>query len=191
MDITPTEVHRLIGSVTAAVSLILLAHEGFRFLSRWVVYLLPAGLILLGSETFLDPLIHGGGESPHSPLETQQHYLAGGALVTAGIVEVLRVRGILASVRWQLLMPALIATIGILFFLHSQHGAASMAVLVGVQHRVMAATLLTAAFSKFFGYLRPEKSSDFDVGWLIALLIFGLEMLLYTEGGASPVPSHH
>jgi len=73
---------------------------------------------------------------------------------------------------------------GGMFLFHAQHEAAASAIVLTVQHRIFGATLAVAALAKAAAELGGEKARAFRVAWLLPLLVFGLEMLLYTEGGA-------
>lgn len=53
------------------------------------------------------------------------------------------------------------------------------------QHRVMGATLLVAVVGKALRELQSERTRGFEFGWLFALLLFGVELLLYTEEAAT------
>ncbi len=73
---------------------------------------------------------------------------------------------------------------GGMFLFHARHEAAAPAIVLTVQHRIFGATLAVAALAKAAAELGGEKARAFRVAWLLPLLVFGLEMLLYTEGGA-------
>lgn len=68
MALSSEQVHWLLGGLVTLVAAALLLRATGLVEAGWLRFILPAALLLLGAETFLDPLIHGG-KSPHGPAE--------------------------------------------------------------------------------------------------------------------------
>ena len=83
-----------------------------------------------------------------------------------------------------LVIPAVLAVLGIGFLRHHQHATGDM-LLQTVQHRIMGATLLLAAVVKLAANFRWRDGQWARAGWLLILLAFSLQLLLYAE-----VPGH-
>jgi hypothetical protein len=185
MGLTSEQVHWVLGGAISLIAVILLLRAAGVLRASWPRYFLPFGLLLLAGETFLDPLIHGLGTPQHEAAETAQHFVMGGLMAAVGLVELQRARDRLRSRFWGFLLPVGLLAVGILFLVHAQHDSAAPAILLIVQHRVMGATLVVAAAAKFLAELGQDKTRSFEAGWLVAMLVFGLELLLYTEASGA------
>jgi hypothetical protein len=80
-----------------------------------------------------------------------------------------------------------LVALGVIFLFHAQHEAAGPAILLVAQHRILGATLCLAAVAKALAETGQPKLRPFASGWLLLVLPAGLQLLLYTEGGA---PAH-
>ena len=54
----------------------------------------------------------------------------------------------------------------------------------------MGLTLITAGIAKALSAIGHHRTQAFAVAWLVPLLLFGLELLVYTEAGASSGHGH-
>lgn len=185
MKLTSEQVHHYGGAAIVLVSLLLLLFQLGLVQWAWLPYLLPLLLVGYGLESFLDMWIHGSAAPARYGPETAQHLYQGAAVTVAGIVEALILLGIVQGPLWGLFLPAALAVIGTIFFFHAQHDAAAPEALLIVQHRVFALTLFVAAAAKAYSLI-PGGGTAMASAWLLPLLLFGLEMLIYTEGGSGP-----
>lgn len=185
MKLTSEQVHHYGGAAFVFVSLLLLLFELGLVQWPWLPYLLPLLLVGYGVESFLDTWIHGSAAPAHYGPETAQHLFQGSAVTVAGIVEILILVGVLEHPLWGLFLPAALVVIGAIFFFHAQHDAAAPGLLLVIQHRIFAVTLFVAAAAKAYALI-PGNGTAMAAAWLLPLLLFGLEMLIYTEGSTRP-----
>lgn len=190
MNLTSEQVHHYGGAAFVVVSLLLLLAELGLVQWPWLAYLLPLLLVGYGVESLLDTWIHGSAAPAHYGPETAQHLFQGSAVAVAGIVELLILMGILEHPLWGLFLPAALVVTGAIFFFHAQHDTAAPGLLLVIQHRIFAVTLLVAAAAKAYSLI-PGSGTVMAVAWLLPLLLFGLEMLIYTEGDARPQQAAH
>lgn len=81
------------------------------------------------------------------------------------------------------MIPVVLTGLGVGFLWHEQHATGDM-LLQTVQHRIMGATLLLAAFVKLAASLRWREGQWSRAGWALVLVAFALQLLLYVEVGA-------
>lgn len=182
MQLTSELVHWLVGGLVTVLALLLLWAETRGERPRWTRFLIPAFLLLGALQAVFDPVLHGEAGPGGYELETAQHLVIGLVLLGIGIIEGLRAVGRLQHVVFAWALPAGIAFVGITFLLHSQHDADVPMILLVAQHRVHGATLLVAAVALALAGLNRAAPGLFRSVAFTALLLFGLEFILYTEG---------
>lgn len=186
MELTSEEVHWIGGVAFTAVALLLL-HRAQMLQGGWVPWLLPLLLLGYGLESFADLWVHGSAVPVNYGTESRQHLLQGSALLVAGAVEALRLMQRLKAPAWRFVLPMALAVVALVFLVHAQHGGGGSMALMQVQHRAFAIALLVAAAAKTIEGHAVLERCRLQGAWLLALLIFGLEMLNlnYTEAGRS------
>lgn len=183
MGLTSEQVHWIVGGLVSVFALVLILHQTGALQARPFRYLLGAGITALGIQVLLDPLIHGSAAPEGYGAETAQHMVQGVLILGVGVVELLRAREKLRHSVWRFILPLGLSLVALVFLFHAQHEAEGPTVLLLVQHRILGATLLVAAVAKALGELEREPARAFAVTWLVVLLLAGLELLLYSEGG--------
>lgn len=183
MGLTSEQVHWIVGGLVSVFALVLILHQTGALQARPLRYLLGGGITALGVQVLLDPLIHGSAAPEGYGAETVQHMVQGVLILGVGVVELLRAREKLRHRAWRFGLPVGLAFVALVFLFHAQHKAEGPMVLLVVQHRILGATLLVAGAAKALGELDREATRSFAVTWLVVLLIAGLELLLYSEGG--------
>ena len=181
MNLDPILVHQIFGVLIAAFAVVMLLREIGSLGGRWAEYLPAAALLFVGALLFADPWLFHGGDFG---VEGHQHTLQGLLAVVAGAVEGYRVQRKSEHFLVLLVIPAVLAVLGIGFLRHHQHPTGDM-LLQTVQHRIMGATLLLAAVVKLAANFRWRNGQWARAGWLLILLTFALQLLLYLE-----VPGH-
>lgn len=181
MELTSEQVHWIGGVAFTAVALLLLLHRAQVLQGRLVPWLLPLLLLGYGAESFADLWVHGSAVPANYGAESRQHLLQGGALLVAGIVEALLLMQRLKAPAWRIVLPLALAVVALVFLMHAQHGGGGSMALMQVQHRAFAIALLVAAIAKAIESHMALERGRLQGAWLLALLIFGLELLTYTE----------
>ncbi len=189
MNLTSEQVHWIGGVAFTIVAVLLILHKTRVMRAGWLPYLLPILLIGYGVESFIDPLIHGTAKPQNYGTESLQHIIQGTSMLIVGGVELFRTRGRLKHYAWGLILPLGLFIVGGLFMFHAQHEADVPPVLLLVQHRIFAITLWMTAVTKALAEWPNKSSQAFSVAWLLPLLLFGLELLVYTEGSSSSAHS--
>lgn len=188
---TSTQGHWIPGLLVIAIALLAIVHEAGFFQRRWMAYVLPVALILLGVQGIVDKFMHGSAAPKNYGAETAQHVIQGAILLGAGIVELFRARQQLLHKAWGLVLPAALVFVGIVFLRHAQHDSAAPMLVLLVQHRTFGATLLLAAAVRTVSVLGPQRATGFSVAFPTVLLLFGIQFTMYTEGeGADAMPDH-
>jgi hypothetical protein len=186
MGLSSETVHHLGGVAFVLVASLLLLGHARVLRGAWLPALLPALFIGYGAESFLDPWIHGArlpGDYGH---EARQHLVQGSALFVAGAIEALAQRGILKATGWRLAVPLGLAILAVFFLVHAQHEVQVDPLVLAVQHRMFAVTLFAAAATRGVAAVsRSESLRWMDGAWLVLLLVFGIELIVYTEGGSA------
>lgn len=178
MNFSSEQVHWIYGALISIVSVALIVINVRPYSSTRAQQLIVTTIFLLAFGLLIDPLIHGNRLPANYSLEMQQHNFLGVLLIGLGITEFLNLKKIINSSLWNLLLPLSLLTAGIIFFFHAQHDSNVPMLLLMTQHRIYGITLIIAGICKLLSF----KSSSFAISWLICLLIFGFELLLYTEG---------
>jgi hypothetical protein len=191
MNLTSEQVHWIGGFAFTIVALLLILYETRLVRAGWLPYLLPILLIGYGVESFIDPLVHGAAEPQNYGAESLQHIIQGTLMLIVGGVEWLRAGGRLKHYGWGLLLPLGLVGVGSVFMFHAQHEANVPPLLLLVQHRIFAITLWIAAATKAVAEWPNKNSRSFSIAWLLPLLLFGLELLVYTEGGTPLIHMAH
>ena len=163
-------------------------HETRHIKAAWVPYLLPALMIAYGIESFLDAFVHGSALPGNYAQESGEHFVQGGAMLIGGLGEWLRLRGRLRHSAWALLVPGALAVVGAFFWMHTQHDTTIPPIVLHIQHRLFAVALWLAALTRLITTWAPARTAGLASAWLAFLLMFGLELLLYTEGGSVLAP---
>ncbi len=177
MNLDPVLVHQIFGVLITLFAIVTLFREIDVLHQPWADYLPASAFLVLGALLFLDPWLFHGGDLGR---EGQQHTWQGIFAVAAGALEAYRARRRSAQVLLALVIPAALAGLGIGFLWHEQHPSGDM-LLQTVQHRLMGATLLLAALVKLAANLRWRNGQWARAGWALILLVFALQLLLYTE----------
>lgn len=191
MDLTSEQVHWIGGVAFAFTALLLLLGHLDIIKSRGILYALPVLLVGYGIESFVDTWVHGAAAPSNYGAETVQHFVQGSAVLIAGIVEGLLLRGKLRHRLWNLVLPLALVTIAAVFLFHAQHDAGVSPLVMTIQHRVFALTLFVAALTRSLVVLPDEKARSFSAAWLLPLLLFGLQLLIYTETDPDAAQSGH
>jgi hypothetical protein len=188
MGLTSEQVHWIGGAAFTLVALLCVLHETRHIKAAWVPYLLPALMIAYGIESFLDGFVHGSALPGNYAQESGEHFVQGGAMLIGGLGEWLRLRGRLRHSAWALLVPGALAVVGAFFWMHAQHDTTIPPIVLHIQHRLFAVTLWLAALARLITTWAPARTAGLASAWLAFLLMFGLELLLYTEGGSVLAP---
>ena len=102
MNLTSEQVHWILGAVLAAAGLLLIFRSLALLKGRWVDYVVPSTLVLVGIELALDPLVHGEAAPAGYAAEVTQHFILSGLLLASSIFEFLRVARRRRSLAWRL-----------------------------------------------------------------------------------------
>jgi len=183
MELTSQTVHQIGGVVFILLALVstyrVLRHGELR-LPEWLL----AGLFIgYGIESYVDPLVHGASAPENYTAESAQHLVQGTALIIAGVLEMFRLAGVLKGRIWIAVVPVSLFVFGGIFLFHAQSGMDPEAmVMMTLQHRAFGLSLWVAAAARAFSdFLLPNDRAA-AMGWISALLIFGLLLLSYQEG---------
>lgn len=191
MNLTSEQVHWIGGAAFTIVALLLILYETRLVRASWLPYVLPLLLIGYGVESLIDPLVHGTAIPQNYAAESLQHVMQGTVMLIVGGVEWLRAKGRLKHHGWGLVLPLGLLGVGGLFMFHAQHEAGTPPLILLVQHRIFAVTLWVTAAAKSFAEWPNKNARAFSIAWLLPLLLFGLELLVYTEGGNPLFHSSH
>ncbi|WP_017655339.1 hypothetical protein [Fortiea contorta] len=191
MNLTSEQVHWIGGVAFTIVAVLLILYKTRVIRAGWLSYLLPLLLIGYGVESLIDPLVHGTAKPQNYGAESLQHIIQGTLMLIVGGVEWLRAGGQLKHYGWGLLLPLGLIGVGGVFMFHAQHEANVPPLLLLVQHRIFAITLWITAAAKALAEWPNKNSQAFSIAWLLPLLLFGLELLVYSEGGNSSTHSIH
>jgi hypothetical protein len=192
MNLTSEQVHWIFGVLLTIVPITLLLHCLGAIRARWPRFIIPITFLFIGIELVLDPFIHGAAAPAEYAQESARHLLLAAVAFTVAIIEMGRSLGRLQAKAWATALPLALVVSGLLFFFHAQHQADVPVLLLVTQHRFMGTTLIIAGVAKAADELtlKPELRA----GWLLLVLVFGLQLLLYTEGqslfDANPGTSH-
>jgi hypothetical protein len=185
MNLSSEQVHWVGGVAVLIVAIGLLLHDLGVLSARGWRWLLPIFLVLYGLESFMDPWIHGTAAPANYGGESAQHIVQGTAMLGGGFVEGLVLLGVVKRRAWSLAVSAAFVVLAVVFLVHDQHAVAVPQLVLDVQHRVFALTLfLAAAVRAMLLFSRPAVNA-LGRGWLVLFLLFGLELLTYTEGGSA------
>jgi hypothetical protein len=181
MNLTSEHVHWLGGAAVVIVATALLLREAAILSAAWIAWLLPIFFALYGVESLVDPWVHGAAAPANYGAETTQHVVQGSAMLVAGVIEGLVLRGTLTTRAWSAAIPIALAVVAVVFLIHAHHTAPVSALVIKVQHRAFALTLLLAAGVRMLAMMPGDAARRLAPGWLFLFLLFGLEMLTYTE----------
>lgn len=190
MGLTSEQVHRLGGVAFTLVALLLLARRTQTINAAWIEWLLPALLVAYGVESFADLWVHGSAVPEAYAAESRQHLLQGAIVLAAGIVEGMLLYGVLRHPAWSAVLPIALMAVGLVFLLHAPHGASTGARTMVAQHRAFAIALFVAAAAKALAALPLSPLKVLETAWLVALLVFGLLLLTYTEQASMSHTAH-
>lgn len=182
MELTSEQAHHLGGIAALLIAILLGLAETGVVRAAWVRYLVPVALFVWGVRSVTHPRPAGIGAGDHGP-EAAQHVLIGALTVLVAIVEGLRAGDRLRGAAWGLVLPAGLLGVGALFFFHAQHASSQPALVLIVQHRIIGVTLGIAAATRALAELPNRQGQGFRLAWLTAVLLFGLELVMYSEGG--------
>lgn len=191
MGLTSEQFHWIFGGFVAALATVLFVAELSSLREGRLRFALPVGLIGGGAMAAADPLFHGAASNAN-PTETAQHIVFGIGMLAVGVIELQCARQRLASVAWSLALPVFLVSVGIALLRHAQHEATAPALVLIVQHRLHGIALITAGVTKAIAEIRGERATPIRGAWLVGVLIFGVEFLVYTEsdaGGGHGAPS--
>ncbi len=181
MELTSEQVHWIGGAAFVAVALLSLAQAVGLLTTRWISWLLPILLIGYGIESGADWWIHGEARPANYLVQALQHVAQGSAMLIAGVVEVLLLRGRLRAPGWSYVLPVALLLVGVGFWVHQQHTASVDPMVMMLQHRAIAISLTVAALGRAAASALSARTGVLEAGWWLPLLIFGLLMLTYTE----------
>jgi hypothetical protein len=176
MELSSIAAHRLGGAAAVAVALLLAVRP------RWGSIVIGLALLTWGLRGMTHPL--PAGEEMTAMHEGRQHVLIGIAAAAVGVVELLRAAGRLRHAAFGFTLPAGLVLLGALFYAHAQHGDMMAAPFLMAQHRVIGATLALAGLVGAVMTARPAWQERLRPAFAVLVLLFGLELLLYTEGGS-------
>lgn len=179
MELTSIQAHRLGGGAAVVIAALLFLAECGLLRGRWSRMLPGIALLAWGMRSMTHPLPAGADAS--AAHEGTQHVLIGVAAALVGAIELLRAWQRLRHPLWAQALPAGLLVLGGLFFFHAQH-AAAMPMLLTAQHRVIGATLAVAAIVKALAELDRPALRPLRIVFPVVVLLFGIELLLYTEG---------
>ncbi|EAR21338.1 hypothetical protein [Nitrococcus mobilis] len=182
MGLSSEQVHWLFGVFLALIVSPLILHDIQVFRRQRSALLIPCALLIVGIALLLDPMIHGSALPANYSKETDQHIFLSALLLSIGVIEGARCFGKLPALLWSMALPVGLFLAGIIFFFHAQHDTHVSMLLLIVQHRIMGVTLIIAAVTKAVAELRPQPG--LHAAWLIVILVFSSELILYTEGGS-------
>jgi len=184
MGLTSEQVHWIFGAALVMGALLLLLRALGRLEGRWVDFVVPGLLGLLGVELLLDPLVHGTAGPGNYAKETAQHFALGGVLIAASAAEFVRVIRRREGLLWRIpLVASLLIAAGVFLF-HAQHDSNVPMLLLMTQHRVIGATLIAAAIAAFLTASEETSSPRRSLAFPLLILVLGAEFLIYTEGGS-------
>lgn len=185
MELSSQTVHQIGGLVFILLALVssyrVLVHGKLR-MPEWLL----AGLfVAYGIESFVDPLVHGTAAPANYAAESAQHLVQGALLVLAGVLEILRLSGVLKGRIWMAVVPVGLVGFGGVFLFHAQSGTdAEAMVLMTVQHRAFGLSLWVAAGARALAdFMMPDDRAAV-MGWISALMVFGLLLLTYRDSVA-------
>lgn len=183
MELTSQTVHQIGGVAFILLALVSTYRVLHRDEKNWPEWLLALLFIAYGIESFIDPLVHGAAVPANYGAESAQHLIQGVLLVAAGVLETLRLMRVLKGPIWRAVVPVALVGFGGVFLFHAQSGMDPQAmVLMSLQHRAFGLSLWVAAGARAVSdYLLPEDRAA-TLGWLSALLVFGLLLLTYQDG---------
>ena len=191
MGLTSEQVHHLGGAAfTLVAGLLLLWHLGL-LRASWLPFALPGLLVVYGLESFADSWIHGSQLPRSYEAEDVQHLIQGAVVLVAGIVEGLILLGKLDHPVWRGAIPLALGIVGVVFLVHAQHDVNVDPLVLAVQHRMFAVTLFVSGAAKALAETRREATRWLNAGWLLPMLVFGLELLMYSEGTNGHSGSRH
>lgn len=184
INLTSEQVHWIYGTLVSSISLGLIVAKVKQYPQKLSQLLIIGTIFLFSFCLLIDPLLHGDRLPGSYFQEMRQHNTLGLLLLGLGTVEFLRFKKVLNHVSLSLFLPLSVIVTGIIFFFHAQHDSHVSMLLLMTQHRIYGVTLLVAGVTKLLAYSRKPTihASPFAVTWLVCLFIFGLELLLYTEG---------
>lgn len=190
-------VHRGEGAIVAVVALLVIAEEAGRLRNRrlWPATVCIAGLFLFAA--LLAP--HHGLSHARSQwafvfgdAQQRQHLLIAVLVTVGGLVELLNRAGRLKARRWALVWPAAIASVGIAFLLHTQHGTGDAVARAVTAHRLLAGVFIVAGIARAAEVLRDTRTGLLRYAWGVILLIAAGILFTYREPAgayAEPHPS--
>lgn len=184
MRLSSEQVHWINGALIVIFSLASIALETRRRDSKSIKFFVPAGVFVLAAGLVFDPLFHGRSVTESFQREIRQHFWLGVILTPAAAVETGLAFGLLRGKLWRMILPLALVLVGAGFFFHAQHQADVPALLSLTQHRIMGATLALTGITKAINEFGAGENKEFKLVWLFLLLLFGLELILYTEGNS-------
>jgi uncharacterized membrane protein HdeD (DUF308 family) len=188
LELTSIQAHRVGGVAAVIVAALSLLTDRGHIRPTWVRALTGAALLAWGVRSMTHPL--PAGAEATAAHEGSQHILIGLAAALVGAIELLRAVDRLKDPAWDFACPAGLGALGVLFFVHAQHGDPMAAAFLSAQHRVIGATLAIAALLSG-GAVRPSRWQErLRFAFSVLVLLFGLELLVYSEGAPMTTPHH-
>lgn len=184
MQLNSEQIHWIDGALIVVFSLALIFLETRRHSFKGSKFFIPAGLLIFAAGLIFDPLFHGSAVAESFEREIGQHFWLGLILTPAAVVETALAFGMLRGRFWRMILPLGLGLVGAGFFFHAQHQADASAMLLMTQHRIMGATLALTGATKAINEFVTDENKEFRLVWLFLLLLFGFELLLYTEGNS-------
>ena len=148
----------------------------------WPTVLVAAGVLLPvvifghGHEAYES---FGGRQAVWSDPQQRQHLVMAIVLVVSGVAEIVSRS---AGVQWLgFVWPTGLASVGVLFMVHAQHGTSSAARRAVLVHRVLGVSIVAAAAARAVQLALDESSGLWAYLWVIILLIVAIQLIVYRE----------
>lgn len=180
--------HWIEGGMFAIVGLIALLQAFGYAQSRGIQYLWP-GLILVAGVflpvfILLQPGISGVGTTWNLVVrdpQQREHFAMAVLLLVAGLAEVLlRTKKSRAAI-WKFVAPIALATIGVLFFVHTEYGTPEAVTEAARKHDYMGSAILLGGLFKGADVLWRKRFAWLAFPWIAMLLVAAVLLMTYRE----------
>ena len=180
--------HWIEGGMFAIVGLIALLQTFGYAQSRGIQYLWP-GLILVAGVflpvfILLQRGISGVGTTWNLVVrdpQQREHFAMAVLLLVAGLAEVLlRTKKSRAAI-WKFVAPIALATIGVLFFVHTEYGTPEAVTEAARKHNYMGSAILLGGLFKGADVLWRKRFAWLAFPWIAMLLVASVLLITYRE----------
>lgn len=187
--------HLIEGVVLGAAALIALV-QATGWLETGRLRLLWPGLILAAGTGLLFYLI-----VPHHGLsrarvqwsfvfgdpQQRQHIVIATLMLLAGLAELLTRSGRVTARAWSFAWPMALLVVGVLFFIHQQHGTSAAVMRATLVHRWLGSVLIGAGALAGIDAMRSRRGGVLGVAWTFMLLMAAVLLMMYRE----PAGAYH